>query len=403
MDSLNEIEDLIQGYHNRLRATTSKFYRNIYHDIDWEDKLICIKGPKGVGKSTLMLQHIRDSFSNIDDVLFLSLDNLWFTNHSLYEVASCFYSHGGRYLFLDEVHHYKPWQIALKNIYDDCPEMHIVFSGSSLLQIESGIADLSRRVVEYPLSGLSFREYLELDAGMTLPAVRLEDLLQNHTGIAMSITQQTKDILVYFSHYLEHGYYPFYKEVKRGYTQRLQRVVNHILDVDYPAIEEVEISTIRKAKKMLMVLAEQVPQMPTMTDLYRELETDRNQGLKMLYALQRAGLLGLLSDQTKALKMLSRPDKILMDNPNLMYALGSKQDIGTIRESFFFNQLRYVARVNYPHKGDFMVNQTYLFEVGGKSKSFEQIKDEPNSFLAIDGIEIGSRNRIPLWMFGLLY
>lgn len=403
MDSLEEINTLIQGYHNRLRATNSTFYRNIYSTIDWEDKLICIKGAKGVGKSTLILQHIRDTFKNIDDALFLSLDNLWFTTHDLYEVAQCFYAHGGRYLFLDEVHHYKPWQMALKNIYDDCPDMHIVFSGSSLLQLENGLADLSRRVVEYPLYGLSFREYLMFEGIVNMPAISLEELLANHTSIAMSITSQTKDILVHFAHYLEHGYYPFFKEVKRGYQQRLQRVVNHILEVDYPAIEEVEINTIRKAKKMLMVLAEQVPQMPTMSDLYRELETDRNQGLKMLYALQRAGLLGLLSDNAKALKMLSRPEKILLDNPNLMYAVGSKPETGTLRESFFFNQLSHVATVYYPHKGDFLVDKKYLFEVGGKSKTFEQIADEPNSYLAIDGVETGSRNRIPLWMFGLLY
>ncbi len=321
----------------------------------------------------------------------------------MYDVVTCYYAHGGRYLFLDEVHHYKPWQIALKNIYDDCPDMHIVFSGSSLLHLESGLADLSRRVVEYPLYGLSFREFLAFEGVVSTPAVALEELLENHLNIAMSITLQTKDILVHFAHYLEYGYYLFYKEIKRGYQQRLLRSVNHILDVDYPAIEEVEINTIRKAKKMLMVLAEQVPQMPTMSDLYRELETDRNQGLKMLYALQRAGLLGLLSDNTKALKMLSRPDKIMMDNPNLMYALGSKQDIGTIRESFFFNQLRAITDVNYPHKGDFLVAHQFLFEVGGKSKTFEQIADEPNSYLAVDGIETGSRNRIPLWMFGLLY
>ncbi len=403
MDNISEIDNLLQGYHNRLKATTSTFYRSIYKDIDWEDKLICIKGPKGVGKSTLIMQHIRDTFRNIDDALFLSLDNLWFTNHSLYDVATFYYSHGGRYLFLDEVHHYKPWQLTLKNIYDDCPDMHVVFSGSSLLRLESGIADLSRRVVEYPLHGLSFREFLEFEGVISIPAITLEDLLQHHVEIAMTITQQNKDILVHFSHYLEYGYYPFYKEIKRGYQQRLQRIVNHVLDVDFPIVEEVEIETIRKTKKMLMVLAEQVPQMPTMSDLYRELNTDRNQGLKMLYALQRAALLGLLTDDTKAIKMLSRPDKILMDNSNLMYALGSKQEIGTIRESFFFNQLQHVSNVNYPRKGDFLVDHTYLFEVGGKNKTYEQIADEPNSYLAVDGIEVGSRNRIPLWMFGLLY
>lgn len=403
MDGISELNDLLQGYHNRLRATTSSIYRSAYEEIDWDDRLICIKGPKGVGKSTLILQHIRDAFAKTDDAMFLSLDNLWFSNHSLYEVASYFYSRGGRYLFLDEVHHYSAWQMAIKNIYDDCPDMHIVFSGSSLLQLESGLADLSRRVVEYHLNGLSFREYLQFEGVISTPAITLEYLLENHVDLAMNITKQITNILVHFERYLEHGYYPFYKEVKRGYQQRLQRVVNYILDVDYPAIEEVEIGTIRKAKKMLMVLAEQVPQMPTMSDLYRELETDRNQGLKMLYALQRARLLALLTDNTKALKQLSRPDKILLDNPNLMYSLGNKQDIGTIRESFFFNQVRHKYEVNYPRKGDFLVAEKYLFEVGGRSKSFDQIKDEPNSYLAVDGIEVGSRNRVPLWMFGLLY
>ena len=403
METLSEISDLIQGYHNRLRATTKSFYRSAYHEIDWDDRLICIKGPKGVGKTTLILQHISDAFPHTDDALFLSLDNLWFTTHSLYEVASFFYSHGGRHLFLDEVHHYAPWQMAIKNIYDDCPDMHIVFSGSSLLQLEKGLADLSRRVVEYPLHGLSFREYLQFEKVIDFHTITLRELLRHHVDIAMSITKSVKNILVHFERYLQCGYYPFYKEVKRGYNQRLQRVVNYILDVDYPAIEEVETSTIRKAKKMLMVLAEHVPQIPTMSDLYRELETDRNQGLKMLYALQRAGLLALLTDNTKAIKMLSRPDKILIDNPNLMYALGTKQDIGTIRESFFLNQVRQKHKVNYPAHGDFLVDGKYLFEVGGKSKTFDQIKDEPNSYLAIDGIEVGTRNRIPLWMFGLLY
>ena len=207
----------------------------------------------------------------------------------------------------------------------------------------------------------------------------------------------------HFKKYLEVGYYPFYKAVHQGYYQRLQNVANQVIEVDYPNVEDITMSTIRKTKKLLMILAERVPQLPKMNELYKELETDRNQGLKMLYALQRGGLLFLLSDDAKSPDNLSRPDKIYVNNPTMMFALTPKVDTGTLRETFFCNQLSQSHEVRYPKAGDFLVDRKYLFEVGGKGKNFDQIKDIPDSYLAVDNTEVGHRNRIPLWMFGLLY
>lgn len=403
MEQVTEIEDLLLNYHLRLQSTPLDFHRYIYDSIDWTDRLVGIKGPKGVGKTTMMLQYIRSHFANPDDALYVSLDNLWFQSHSLQDFVKYYYIHGGRHLFLDEVHYYPQWQTLFKNIYDTYPDLQIVYIGSSMLRLKSCEGDLSRRLLDYTMAGLSFREYLEYEGVASLPVMKLDELLRHHVSVAMDTKAKIPSIQPLFEQYLHHGYYPFYKVAQTGFESRLQRVVNQVLEVDYPAIDEVTVSTIRKAKRMLMVLAEHVPQMPKMNALYAQLETDRVQGLKMLDALERAGLLALLTDKVKSLKVLSRPEKIFLNNTNLMYALGSKTNIGTIRETFFFNQVSQVCDVHYPAKGDFLVDDRYLFEVGGSGKTFEQIKDIENSFLAVDETEIGSRNRIPLWMFGLLY
>jgi hypothetical protein len=227
-------------------------------------------------------------------------------------------------------------------------------------------------------------------------------MLSNHVDIAAQITKECS-IISHFNRYLREGYYPFYKEVHSGYDIRIQQVINQVLESDYPSIENVSFSTIQKMKKMLMILAETAPQLPNMSKLYQELETDRNQGLKMLYALQRGGLLQLLGDDAKSPDKLSRPYKIYINNPTMMFALTPNVDVGTLRETFFFNQLSQAHEVRYPKTGDFLVDRKHLFEIGGKSKNFDQIKDIPESYLAVDNIEIGHRNRIPLWMFGLLY
>ena len=399
-----QIEYLRLIFQRRLMATPMTFYRYLYSQIDWNDSLIGIKGPKGCGKTTLMLQHIKATFKgrDMEKVLYVSLDNLWFATYNLMDVVEYHYTHGGTHLFIDEIHYNGQWQTILKNLADDYPGLYVVYTGSSMLQLSSSEADLSRRQTMYDMRGLSLREFMEYEGIMKIAPLTLEDLLSNHVQTAMGICERTRMLSV-FKKYIEVGYYPFYKTVYHGYYQRLHSIVSQITEVDYPKIDDVSQSTIRKTQKMLMLLAERVPQLPNMSELYRELETDRNQGLKMLYALQRGGLLQLLSDNTKSPNNLSRPDKIYIDNPTLMHALATKVDIGTLRETFFFNQLSQCHDVRYPKAGDFLVDRKYLFEVGGKGKTFTQIKDIPNSFLAIDGIEVGHGNKIPLWMFGLLY
>ena len=388
----------------RLTQQTSvKFHRYLYHQINWDNRLTAIKGARGVGKTTMLLQSIKENFTaHPERALYVSLDNLWFANRSLTEVVDYHYTHGGTHLFIDEVHKYPSWQTLMKNIYDEYPDLHIVFTGSSMLKIDHSKADLSRRMSEYTLRGLSFREFLKFEADIDTPAISLEDVLENHQAIAMELTSKTK-ILPLFEKYLNDGYYPFYKEDLDGFGEKLKKVVHTVLHEDILAVEEVTYPTIQKLQRMLMILAERVPQTPKMNELYAILETTREQGLKMLNLLQRAALLQLLSSETREFRHLSKPDKIYLDNPNLMKALTERTDKGTFRETFFINQLTAVADVNYPSKGDFLVNHKYLFEVGGKNKNFDQIKDIPNSFLAIDDVETGFGNRIPLWMFGLLY
>ncbi|MBO4720012.1 MAG: ATP-binding protein [Prevotella sp.] len=399
-----QIGYLITIFQRRLAATPMAFFRYLYKIIDWNDTMIGIKGPKGCGKSTLLLQHIKETFKgkDLDKVLYVSLDNLWFSTHDIIDVIDYHYTHGGTHLFIDEIHYYKKWQTLLKNICDDFPGLHVVYTGSSMLQLEKSEGDLSRRLTMYEMRGLSFREFLEYEGIMKISSVTLEQLLSEHVSIAMEISEKAK-ILEQFKKYLEVGYYPFYKAVHHGYYQRLQNVANQVIEVDYPNVEDITMSTIRKTKKLLMILAERVPQLPKMNELYKELETDRNQGLKMLYALQRGGLLQLLSDDAKSPDNLSRPDKIYINNPTMMYALTPKVDTGTLRETFFCNQLSQSHEVRYPKAGDFLVDRKYLFEVGGKGKNFDQIKDISNSYLAVDNTEVGYRNRIPLWLFGLLY
>lgn len=399
-----QINYLVKIFQRKLSATPMSFFRYLYPMIDWNDTLIGIKGPKGCGKSTLLLQHIKEAFKgkDIEKALYVSLDNLWFSTHDVIEVVDYHYTHGGTHLFIDEIHYYKHWQTLLKNISDDYPGLHVAYTGSPMLQMESSEGDLSRRLAMYEMRGLSFREFLEYEGILQLPTFTLEQLLAEHVSIAMDICDKTK-ILEHFKKYLEVGYYPFYKSVHHGYYQRLQSVANQVIEVDYPIVDDITMSTIRKTKKLLMLLAERVPQLPKMNELYKELETDRNQGLKMLYALQRGGFLLLLSDNAKSPDNLSRPDKIYINNSTMMYALSPRVDTGTLRETFFMNQLSQRHEVRYPKAGDFLVDRKYLFEVGGKSKTFDQIKDIPDSYLAVDNTEMGHRNRIPLWMFGLLY
>ena len=397
-----EISDLITTFQHRLRAVPLAFTRSLAAEIDWEDRLIGIHGARGCGKTTLLLQQIRRTFPDTRKCLYASLDNLWFSNHPLEELAEYHVSRGGTHLYLDEIHHLPDWQTTLKNLYDDFPELHIAYTGSSMLKIDAARGDLSRRQLLYTLPGLSLREYIELANGLRLPTCSLEEILSDHVKLAEQIASRLP-ISGVFDKYLRQGYYPFFREVRRGYLQRLQQTVNQVLESDYPALDAISVSTMRKTKKMLQVLAENVPQTPNLNSLCAELETDRNQALKMLDALARADLLGILTSPVKNLKHLGWPEKILMHNTNLMYALGTTVQEGTLRETFFWNQLQVAHQLNAPTKGDFLVDKKYLFEIGGRRKSFTQTKDLPDSYVVADNLEVGYGNRIPLWLFGFLY
>ena len=400
----SRIEEIIRVFNRRLTATRTEFHRYLFYEIDWEDKLIGIKGPRGCGKTTLLLQHIKQSFhgQELEKVLYVSLDNIWFADNKILDLVDFHYNHGGTHIFIDEIHYEPKWQTMLKNMSDNYPGMYIVYTGSSMLEIDAHEGDLSRRQVMYEMRGMSFREYLEYEGVVKHERLTLEQLMDNHVEIAMDICSRT-NVLGCFNKYLREGYYPFYKAVRQGFDSRLLATVNQVIESDYPQIDDVTVATIRKTKKMLMVLSECVPQLPNMSQLYRELETDRNNGLKMLRALERGGLLLLLGSKAKSINQLSRPDKIYINNPTLMYALSPRADIGSVRETFFMNQLSQSHELSYPKAGDFLVDGRYLFEVGGKGKTFSQIKDIPDSYLAVDDTEIGRGARIPLWLFGMLY
>ena len=397
-----DIAILVEAMQRRLAKTSLALHRHLYGKIEWGDRLFCIKGPRGVGKTTMFMQHIKEAFGRSTKAFYVSLDNLIFAKHSLREVADWHYKNGGTHLFVDEVHHVTNWQTEIKNVYDDYPDLNLAYTGSSMLRIDRAQGDLSRRQMVYRLDGLSFREYLAFEGVADFPPVSLKDILSRHAELAAEVTEKIK-ILPLFRAYLKSGCYPFYKETKAGYEFRIREVVDEVLEKDYPAIEDVSVATIRKTRKMLMILAASCPQTPNMSRLYSELETDRNQGLKMLCALEDAGLLRLLSSEAKKLKALSRPDKIYCDNTNLMRALHSVPDVGTERETFFLNQVSSLHEVTYPNQGDFLVDGQFLFEVGGPGKGFAQIADIPNSYVVSDDLEVGFGNKIPIWLFGFLY
>ena len=397
-----EIEILYNTYYRKLSKVSLQYTRYLYEKINWNVRLIGIKGARGVGKTTMLLQRIKRTSPDGNTAFYISLDDLWFETHSLIELVEYLYTHGITHLYLDEVHRYPDWARNLKNITDNYPDLSIVYTGSSMLEIDNSKVDLSRRQTVYEMPGFSFREYLAFEKVLEFTPIPLEELLNQHVALSMEITSSIK-ILPWFEKYLQYGYYPFYKESMEDYPIRLQEVTSLIIDTDLPAVEDIEYSTVQKAKKMLMILAERVPFTPNISQLCKELGTTREVGLRMLYALERAGLLNLLTTEVKNYKTLSKPEKVYLNNTNLMYALTSRVDKGNLRETFFLNQISNIYPTYMPPKGDFLIDNTYLFEVGGKSKTFDQIKDVPNSYLAIDDVEYGHKKRIPLWMFGLLY
>lgn len=401
MDTI-ELQSLFNNYHRKIAKIDLRFKRYLFNEVNWKARIIGIKGARGVGKTTMLLQHILDNYKDIDQTLYASLDDLWFSTHSLLDLVDWADQHGITRLYLDEVHRYAKWSETLKNIYDSYPDMSIVYTSSSLLMMDNAKVDLSRRQTTYTLHGLSFREYLAFEGILQVPAIQLDDLLEHHVQHAMRIVKEVK-VASYFESYLSHGYYPFYREAGEDYVTRLREAVSVVIDSDLPAVENMSFETLQKVKKLIMIISERVPFEPNMTELWKQLVTNNELGLRMLYALDKAQLLSLLTSKVKNYKLLYKPDKIFLGNTNLMHVLCPSVDKGNERETFFYSQLHVSHDVKYPQQGDFLVDDRYLFEVGGRKKTYDQIADVANSYLAVDDTEVGHGHRIPLWLFGFIY
>ncbi|MDE6026925.1 MAG: AAA family ATPase [Muribaculaceae bacterium] len=393
---------LKRQYQRLLRSTDTTHIRELYHRISWHARLIGIKGARGVGKTTMMLQRIKLTFPDISKALYVSLDDVWFASHRLTELGEIAEQEDITHLFIDEVHRLPGWERHIKNLYDFFPDLHIVFTGSSLLEIDNSIADLSRRCLMYNLRGLSFREFLDFQ-GFQFEAVSLSDILYNHQKIALDVIGKI-DVMGQFKKYLCHGFFPFYTtETETDYLLRVNNMVSTVIDYDIPAVENVEYATLLKAKHLLSIIASQTPSPLNARITAGLLGVTVNQLIKILSLLERSQILRLLYYQAERNpKSMAKPQKVIFDNPSIIYALGYG-DKGKIRETFLASMISSSHEVAYPKAGDLLVDNRYLFEVGGVNKGFNQIKDMPDSFVAADDIEQGFGNRIPLWLFGFLY
>jgi predicted AAA+ superfamily ATPase len=398
------MEKLIEIFRKKLASTTMDFIRSIDSEINWNSRLIGIRGPRGVGKTTLMLQHIKKNYSDqLSKILYVSLDNLYFADHSLIDLADEFIRHGGTHLFLDEVHKYPLWSQTIKNLYDDYPELSIVFTGSSLLEILNARADLSRRALVYDMQGLSFREYIAVKEKIILDSYSLDEILSNNETISSNLVSKIKPFQ-YFDDYLKIGYYPFFLEGEDDYYSRLNEIINMILDIELPALRKVDVSYIQKIKKLLVVIGKSAPFIPNVSELASQIGIARQTLLIYFSYLEESRLINQLFRQTRGLGTLEKPDKLFLENTNLMYALnGIMTDVGNMRETFVYNQLAKNHDVLYSMDSDFFVDGKYTFEVGGKNKKRTQIRNVQNSYIIADNIEYGTERRIPIWLLGFLY
>ena len=397
------MDDLIEKSHQKVRDVDTRFIRSIMDKIDWNDRLIGIRGARGVGKTTLLLQRIKKFLGNTSETLYVSLDNLWFAEHSLLNLVDYFVKRGGKFLFLDEVHKYPNWSQLIKNIYDDFPTLKVVFTGSSLLEIINARADLSRRAIVYNIQGLSYREFLNITQKTDFKEISLCDILENHKEFSDEVLSKIKP-LQFFCNYLLHGYYPFFTEGIARFSYRLEEVVNLILEVELPLLRNVEPAYVPKIKQLLQIIAESVPFIPNIDNLSKRIEIHRNTLLSYLYYLQETCLTSHLHKYISGINRLQKPEKIYLENTNLAYTLAKNNtDIGNMRETFFLNQLSYNHIVEHTNNGDFLINKKFLFEIGGKSKSGKQIKGTNNAYIVADNIEYGFDKKIPLWLFGMLY
>lgn len=394
------MDRLIKISEKRKNAVATGFQRYLYHEIDWGQPLSLVKGARGTGKTTLLLQRMK---MTEEPAIYLSLDDFYFETNRLIAEIDELYKRGYRCFYLDEVHQYLHWSADMKNMYDQYPDIKIVATGSSALQLDKGKADLSRRANMYFLHGMSFREFLAFDLGEVFQPIELHRILSDHTHITPAINDKAS-ILKAFKRYLEYGYYPFYKADKQNYHQKLQQILQLTTEIDIPAIEKINYITIRSMNNLLYVVSQSVPFTPNIQSLAEKVGVSRNIILKALDMLEKAGVLSLLRSGYKGVSFLQKPDKIYLENSNLAFALtGSQPNRGSIRETFFFNQLKAKHQIASSRFGDFFVDGTYTFEIGGASKTDKQIQGIPKAFIAADEIENGIENKVPLWLFGFLY
>lgn len=398
------MDKLFQYSASRINDVDLGFKRYLWDKINWKNRLTVITGARGVGKTTMLLQYIRENLNtNPEEVIFVSLDDLYFSKNTIVDFADAFVKRGGKYLFLDEIHKYRNWSPEIKNIYDYFADLKIVITGSSALDIFKGAADLSRRAVLHKMHGLSFREFIHLKYKHNLPVLKLEDVLMNPSAHILPALEIIKPIKL-FEEYLFSGYYPFFTEDEQTFHERLKQTVNQVLEVDLPSVENIDFGAVHHLRKLLSVISEVVPFKPNISSLSLKIGVSRETLLKYLFLLDRAGLLLLLRSQTQGISQMNKPEKIFLNNTNLMFALSHAQvNPGTIRETFFFNQLAANKKVAYTEKGDFFVDGKYTIEIGGRRKSQKQLAGVSNAFIAADDIEYAHGNKIPLWLFGFLY
>jgi len=387
-----------------------QYKRYLYGQIGWNERCLLITGQRGSGKTTMLLQHLKEYYRDNTSALYISVDNPYFKNISLYEFAMEFEKSGGEILYIDEIHKYHEWSIDIKSLYDSS-RLKLVISGSSMIQINRQQADLSRRVIPYRLANLSFREYLLFKNIVDFSSYSFEEILSNHISIASYIIGQIKP-LVHFKEYLIDGCYPFMIEHERSYTHHLIGIINQILEVDMPYATNIKHAQIDKIKKLVYLLSTSVPMKPNISKLATSVDVSRPTLTEYLHYLELGSLTNSVNQKARGYGVISKPDKLFMYNTNLMHAISHNSNIGTQREAFFVNQIK-SADYNNPkliderlllaNAGDFIIDNKYTVEVGGKNKSFKQIKEIENAYIAADEIEVGFGNKIPLWLFGFMY
>lgn len=388
------MEKLYELFYSKLDETPTVFLRYLHHRINWSNRMIAILGERGVGKTTLILQKIKQD--GIERTLYFGADNVYFAQHSLFDTANEFYRKGGQRLYIDEIHKYPSWSTELKMIYDYCPQLQVVITGSSILDLYKGIADLSRRIISYTLVGLSFREFLAMTKGIDLPPVTFEEILRHKVTFPAG-----ERPLALFDDYLKTGYYPFWNET--DYATRLNNVINQTIENDIPTYAKMNIATSRKLKQLLFIISQSVPFKPNYTEIGAAMECDRGTVADLAFYLEKARMLMSLRHQDDGMKNYGKPEKIYLGNTNLIYALSEgKPEVGNLRETFFLSQMQVNQEVFASKAADFIIDGK-TFEVGGKSKSKKQIAEVKNAFVVKDDIEYGYENTIPLWHFGMSY